>query len=350
VIVAATDRRNPLSLRRTIWLAESLGEGDVGTPPIRIEKYHGETQEAALRKFAEDAARAASAGYEATAQSWDGTALLVTYRFVGVAGRGASGTPEPTSTELLLPAGAVAAGGALIAAGSVLPWVTATGAFGISISRSGVEGGDGLITIGLGIGIGLLGLSMVRGRNLSRWKLAFVASVVTLILIAIDYSVIQGRIDDLADDSIFATIGLGVWVVGIGAVIASLASWRLRSEERAYVQKHGATVITMSAAASALAAASFPIGGQSSDTSAWQAQQARLARLRHLQDTVLPPGWVVVEPVFDTAAERWEVRAYDPKEKPRGGLRQSQMLGWGPTEDAAWDALSEGLAADFNRG
>lgn len=202
----------------------------MATPPIRIEKYYGETREAALRKFAEDAQRAADAGYESTGQTWDGTTVLVTYRFTGVGGPAGANAALGNASELLIPAATVAIGGVLVVVGSVLPWVTATGAFGISVSRSGVEGGDGLLTIALGIGIGLLGLTMVRGRNLERWRVAFIASAVTLALIVLDYFVIQDRIDDLSDDSIFASVGLGVWIVGIGALIATYGSWRLRSE------------------------------------------------------------------------------------------------------------------------
>jgi hypothetical protein len=111
----------------------------VTAQPIRIEKYYGVTQEDALRSFASDAHNAAASGYEPSGQSWENGALLVTYRYVG-----ARRSTATEAGELLMPAGAIVIGGALVAVGSVLPWATVTGGFGLSASRSGIEGGDGL--------------------------------------------------------------------------------------------------------------------------------------------------------------------------------------------------------------
>lgn len=192
--------------------------------PIRVSKYEGQTQEEALRRFAEDSSQAAGAGYEPASQTWEGSTLLVTYRYVGArTGQG--------SAELYLPAIAVLLGGAIVAVGSVLPWVTAIGGFGVTVSRSGVEGGDGLITIGLGILIALLALTMIRGENLARWRGALILSAAAAALMVVDYFIIEGRIRDInRGQTVFASIGLGVWVTGIGAAIALIASVRIRSD------------------------------------------------------------------------------------------------------------------------
>lgn len=50
--------------------------------------------------------------------------------------------------------------GGLAIVGSFLPWITATAAFVGTISRSGIDGGgDGLLTIVLGIVVGLFGIA-----------------------------------------------------------------------------------------------------------------------------------------------------------------------------------------------
>lgn len=189
--------------------------------PIRIQRYDGSSQEDALRRFAADAPDAAAAGYHPSAQTWEGTSLLVTY---------ARRESAQQSSGLLIPAGAVAAGGILVAAGSVMPWITATGGFGISVTRSGIEGGDGLITIVLGIGLALTGLAMVRGQNLRLWGASLLMSVVTLVLIAIDYVSLNDRIKTMAAEAtIFASIGIGIWLVAAGGFIAAVASLAIRN-------------------------------------------------------------------------------------------------------------------------
>jgi hypothetical protein len=195
--------------------------------PIRVERYDGADQEGALRWFAEDAQRAAASGYEVLSQVWEGKTLLVTYRYVGV-GRA---TPR-TASELSIPAAGVVSGAALIVLGSLLPWATAVGGFGISVSKSGVEG-DGVFTIILGIAIGLVGLTMLQGQNLARARATLIASAIALALIVFEFIDIQARVKDLNEDStVYASIGMGVWVVGIGALVATFASWRALSARR----------------------------------------------------------------------------------------------------------------------
>jgi hypothetical protein len=194
--------------------------------PIRVERYDGPDQEAALRRFAEDADRAAKAGYEVMSQVWEGGTLLVTYRHTGATRATAA------SGELSIPGMGIVAGGALVAVGSILPWVTAVGGFGISVSRSGIEGGDGLLTIVLGIGIALLGLTMARGEYLSRATVTLIASIVALAVVALDYLDITKRITDASSDGVYGSVGVGLWIVGVGAVIGAYSSFRTRSSGR----------------------------------------------------------------------------------------------------------------------
>lgn len=190
-------------------------------PPVRIERYTGVSAEDALRRFAADAENAQVNGYRPTAQTWEGRDLLVTYTYAGRAAR--------ESGDLYVPAVAVVIGGAIAAIGSVLPWVSAVGGFGITVARSGIETGDGLITIVLGIIIVLLGLTMIRGVSLDRWRAALAASIILVGLVAVDYFLFDGRVRDLnRDQAVFASIGVGLYVTGIGGLVAAAASWRIR--------------------------------------------------------------------------------------------------------------------------
>src|SRR5688572_3598912 len=78
-------------MRRADWAAATrarrAGEDDqrMTLAPIHIQKYEGGSQEESLRLFADDALKARQMGYRPADQTWDGTALLVTYQHVGLA-------------------------------------------------------------------------------------------------------------------------------------------------------------------------------------------------------------------------------------------------------------------------
>ena len=182
--------------------------------PTRIERYQGADQDDTFNSFAEDARRAARAGYEAVGHTWEGETLVVTYKFVAVPRKGAS-----RLSGLSLPALGILLGGALVAFGPVLPWLSAVDQSGVAVSRSGVEGADGLITIFVGLFIALLGRTMARGQNLQRATTTLISSVGIFIFIVLDY----------VNISQLGTVGPGVWVVVVGAVLASVSGLRVRS-------------------------------------------------------------------------------------------------------------------------
>jgi hypothetical protein len=185
-------------------------------PPTRVERYDGTDQDDTFRLFADDARRAARAGYEAVSHTWEGEALLVTYKFVGLPRKAGS-----RWADLSIPGLGVLVGGALIALGPLLPWATVIGVDGVPLTRSGVEGVDGLVTIVFGIGIALLGRTMARGDNSHRATLTLFASVLTLVFVVLDsFEITQ---------AVSGTAGVGTLVVGIGALVAGFSSLRLRS-------------------------------------------------------------------------------------------------------------------------
>lgn len=127
---------------------------------------------------------------------------------------------------------AVIVGGALIALASFLPWVTAQTIFG-SISRSGIDGGgDGVVTLIAGGLIVVLGLVTLRRPNRAANILIAVAAAVAAVIFAIDLSDVQGRVSDLEADSeglALGGVGIGLWLVALGAVIAFVGSIMRRS-------------------------------------------------------------------------------------------------------------------------
>jgi hypothetical protein len=131
---------------------------------------------------------------------------------------------------------AVIGGGLLIGVGSFLPWVTASTVFG-SLSRSGVDrGGDGWVTLVAGSVITLLGLLTIRKANRGANLLVAIAAAVAFITFAIDLADVQGRISDLEGTSqgmALAGVGIGLWMVALGAVIAFASSLARRSRRRA---------------------------------------------------------------------------------------------------------------------
>lgn len=133
--------------------------------------------------------------------------------------------PPGAVTTFSIAAAAVAVGGGLMVAGAFLPWVTANVVF-TSISRTGLELGDGNITLVLGIAIGLIGIAatLAGGRSGFRWFTAILA-IVGLVVVAYDFIELQNRLDTI-DESFrgLATVGVGLYATGAGAAVAFLAS------------------------------------------------------------------------------------------------------------------------------
>ena len=184
-------------------------------PPTRVERYDGKDQDDTFRLFADDARRAARAGYEAVSHTWEGEVLLVTYRFVAVPRKAGS-----RWADLSLPGLGVLVGGAFVALGPLLPWATLIGSDGVAVTRSGVEGIEIFVTI-VGMAIALVGRTMARGDNTRRATMTLVFSVLTFVFVVVDTFDITQAAGGMA--------GLGTLVAGIGALLASVASLRIRT-------------------------------------------------------------------------------------------------------------------------
>jgi hypothetical protein len=133
------------------------------------------------------------------------------------AGMSASGSLNITAVVILL-------GGVLFAVGSFLPWATASSAFG-SASKSGMEGGDGMITVFLGVVIALLGLTRLQRPGLPGNRLTMVLLGAIAIGVAVfEGSNIQSRLEASSSAYVVTSVGMGIYVMGVGGVLALLAS------------------------------------------------------------------------------------------------------------------------------
>ena len=111
-------------------------------------------------------------------------------------------------------------GGLALIIGALLPWATLTSFLVGSFSRAGYEG-DGIITGGIGILL-LFGGLLVKGKPGKLYSLAgsFFALIAGLILVS-DFSNVSGIVRDMdAEESMMASIGPGLYLSALGAVLA----------------------------------------------------------------------------------------------------------------------------------
>jgi hypothetical protein len=115
-------------------------------------------------------------------------------------------------------------GGVLIVLGSFLPWLTATAPLVGTISRNGMEGGDGVITLILGVVTILIGVTQLTATNLPTLlqRSPIVTGAITGIVAVSNYLNVQQRIEDVREESelIAASVGAGIWTLVVGAVLA----------------------------------------------------------------------------------------------------------------------------------
>lgn len=133
-------------------------------------------------------------------------------------------TTATATGSLNVAAAIILLGGVLVAIGAFLPWATASTAFG-SLSRSGLEGGDGIFVLPLGAVIGLLGLTRLQRPGLPGNRLTMVLlGVISLGAAWFEGSRIQGNIDSITTSYVTATLGAGIYVIGVGGALVLLAS------------------------------------------------------------------------------------------------------------------------------
>lgn len=138
--------------------------------------------------------------------------------------------PTATAQDVSLSAVVVLVGGGMYSIGSALPWISVTAPFVGTVTKSGLEGGDGIATLILGLLMALLGIARLTGNRGAGSKVAMVILCVMAFALAIFEAVnIGDRIANL--DSAYrslATVGIGLWLMIVGGGIASVGSLSLR--------------------------------------------------------------------------------------------------------------------------
>lgn len=117
-------------------------------------------------------------------------------------------------------------GGALMALGSFMPWVSARSGFG-SQDVAGTTG-DGVFSLGLGALVAIVALvhlerpasGLVRGGIIT-------AGIVGIGIAIIDYTNVSQKIAGLTTNLVSASVGAGLYVLAIGSATAIFGAWRL---------------------------------------------------------------------------------------------------------------------------
>jgi hypothetical protein len=125
-------------------------------------------------------------------------------------------------------------GGAIaVAVGSFLPWVKITAPFIGTVTRSGIEGGDGWLTLALAMGIA------AAGRGLFSTTATPPNRVLLLVLggllgafVAYEFVDITSRLDEAREESdglVAASYGIGLWAMAAGVVAILIGTLQVRA-------------------------------------------------------------------------------------------------------------------------
>jgi hypothetical protein len=168
-------------------------------------------------------------------------------RFCGRDIRSPIANPAATVASVLSPAqatgpqpglgGSIMAGlgGAVVAVGSFLPWITARTPFQ-TVNRSGLEGGDGTITLVLGIVIiVLVAVRLMRPQAAAPSGIGILLAAAGAAVVAgIDLADINNRIETAQGASalVQASVGVGIWAIFVGAGLSVIGSLSIISQRR----------------------------------------------------------------------------------------------------------------------
>jgi hypothetical protein len=112
--------------------------------------------------------------------------------------------------------------------GSFLPWITATLPLVGTVSRNGVDGGgDGLISLGLGIAIAVLGLAFMSAASWPKRPdiLVGIGGGLAIVGAIVEYQNVTSRISGLPPMAQgLGNVGSGIYVIGAGGILAIIAA------------------------------------------------------------------------------------------------------------------------------
>lgn len=137
----------------------------------------------------------------------------------------AASTPDP---EKVTPAGAVLAGGLLIA-GSIMPWATITSPFG-TLSMAGLESWHGMLTLAAGIAAVLAGVSAWNAERAVTQGVALLCAGALAGWISVtDGADVAELARTVADDVVRAHIGAGLYLIVPASLLSVAAGLALLS-------------------------------------------------------------------------------------------------------------------------
>lgn len=121
------------------------------------------------------------------------------------------------------------AGAGAIALGCFLPWAKLTAPFVGSVTKSGMEGSDGIIFLALASAVALIGAKVYRSalESPARYRLGMAALSLALIgLTAFEALDLSDRFAAASRESdlIITSYGAGIWLVGLGS-LATVVAW-----------------------------------------------------------------------------------------------------------------------------
>ena len=90
-----------------------------------------------------------------------------------------------------------------------------------------MDGGDGWITLVLGIAIAIGGFTAIRGPRGRTWITVLIAAVIMIGVALLDVRSVFSRMWDAGDLAV-VQVGIGLWLVLAGGLIAALASFGMR--------------------------------------------------------------------------------------------------------------------------
>lgn len=134
------------------------------------------------------------------------------------------GTTAPPSGAQSWPMPVVLTGlaGLAVCIGSLLPWATVTTAFG-TLSVAGTSG-DGKITLGLGVTLLVLAALQLSKNPLRPWVLTLLVGAAAGAIAIYDLVNVSNKAGELSSAFARADVGIGLWVVVAGGVLAVVAA------------------------------------------------------------------------------------------------------------------------------
>lgn len=110
------------------------------------------------------------------------------------------------------------AGGVMLVVGALLPWATITSGLG-SVSLAGTDG-DGIFLLGLGAIIAAASLGYLNGNRTARAG-ASLLGIIAIWLMVNEVGHVARVVDEANSDYTRGSIGIGVWVCLLGALLSA---------------------------------------------------------------------------------------------------------------------------------